>query len=161
MKFHTPQNLLDYDCYSDSLRSIDGNIYGEFRKCGRFYPNKLYYFDEKRLKTNNLSIIGKCSVIRIKVYPGMKYPSIDDYSCVVVDTYHSGTLKTDDGEFLKFVENSKVPIVLTGVSDGNIYRSAEKIKECENIIISNYSPIYTYMKSWILSENKLNIKENL
>lgn len=159
-KFHSPENLLDYDCYSDTLRSIDNNIYGEFRKCGRFYHNKEFCFNENYLKINDLSLSERSPVLRLKVYPGMNYPSVDGYKCVIVDTYHSGTLKTDDMEFEKFVENVEIPIVLTGVSDGNIYKSVENISLHKNIVMSTYSPIYTYMKCWILIENGLNINEN-
>ncbi len=142
LKIHTPEKLLDYDCFSDVLRSIDREI-------------------SKKHLDLDVNLSEKSPVLRLKVHPGMRFPSLDGYKCVIIDTYHSGTLKTDDSEFSEFVKKAYIPVVLTGVSDGNIYKSAENLKTTENIVVSTYSPIYTYIKCWILIENGLNIKENL
>lgn len=145
LKIYTPEKMLDYDCYSDALRSIDREI-------------------SKNHIDLDVNLPKKSRVLRLKVYSGMNYPSLDEYKCVVIDTYHSGTLKTDDGEFCEFVNSAEklnIPVVLTGVSGGNIYKSAEILIKNKNIVISSYSPIYTYMKCWILSESELSISENL
>lgn len=147
VKIYSPEKLLDYDAFSDKLRGIENDIN-----------------DEKLLDFNCLNLNDKSNIIRIKSSVGMSFPPLDNIKCVIIDTYHSGTLKTDDKEFFEFVNCAKlnnIPIVLTGVSDGNIYKSAKEFEELDNLVMSTYSPIYTYMKCWILSDNNLDIKSYL
>lgn len=144
LKFHNPKELLDYDCFSDCLRSADIDAK-----------------DDEISLNLEINLNKKSPVLRFKAYPGMEYPSVDGYKCAVIDTYHSGTIKTDDKEFLNFVRKSDIPVVLTGVSDGDIYKSAEDLKAAENVVFSRYCPIYTYMKCWVLAENSLDIEKYL
>ena len=164
LKIHTAENLLEHNCYSDELKSINNNFYGEFSENNVFSKNPCFNENKKYTSFENVKISKKSPVLRLKCCPGMDYPSIDGKKCVVIETYHSGTLKTDDGEFFEFVykaESLNIPIVLTGLSNGDIYESAKSIAENKNIIMSKYSPIYTYIKCWILAENGLDIKANL
>lgn len=164
LKIHTAENLLEHNCYSDELKSIKDNIYGEFLEENIFSKNPIFNENKKENSFENIKISKKSPVLRLKFCPGMNYPNIADTKCVIIDTYHSGTLKTDDGEFFKFVKDAEklnIPIVLTGLSNGDIYNSAKDFGVNKNIIMSKYSPIYTYIKCWILADNGLSIKENL
>ncbi len=146
-KIHNPKNLLDYDAFSDKLRSIEKEINDKNLIC---------------LDDFNLSINSR--ILRLKSSVGMDYPELSDEKCVIIETYHSGTLKTDDDKFFNFVkyaESKKIPVVLTGVSNGDVYNSAKDFSVTNNIVMSTYSPIYTYMKCWILSSNNLDIIKNL
>lgn len=146
LKIHTAEKLLDYDCGSDKLRSM---------KFDRLITKKY-------LNTDKLIINDKSSVLRIKAYPGMVYPSLDGIKCVMIEPYHSGTVKTDDGEFFEFIKNAEKQdkaIVFTGVTDGSIYKSAEKLKTFNNIVFSAYAPDYTYVLCWILTDNGIAIKD--
>jgi len=147
IKVHSPQKLLDYDAFSDKLRSIEKDI----------DDNNLIDIAEYNLNHNS-------QIIRLKSSVGMDYPELNNEKCVIIETYHSGTLKTDDDKFFEFVrraESKKIPVVLTGASSGDVYNSAKDFGVINNIVMSTYSPIYTYMKCWILSDNNLNIFENL
>ena len=122
---------------------------------------------EISIKNTNLNLLNlgkKSSVLHLKVYPGMVYPTLENEKCVVIDTYHSGTLKTDDNEFFSFVkqaENKGITVVLTGVNQKHLYSSAKDLVKTSNVVLSPYAPIYTYIKIWFLVENDLNISENL
>lgn len=153
LKFHTPENLLDYDCFSDKLRSINDNFYGEYRKCGRFYNNINY----KNINDNlsfNANFPDKSSVLRIKFHPGMTYPALEKIKCVIIEPYHSGTLKTDTKEFDDFINEAKkhkVKVILTGMKKGDVYSSVKDLKDDEYIDFSPYAPIYTYVKEWLIA----------
>lgn len=144
---HSPEKLLDYDAFDDKLRCIKKEI-----------------IDKNNIDLNELELNNNSRILRLKSSVGMNFPILNDEKCVIIETYHSGTLKTDDNKFFEFVNNAKIkgiPVVLTGVSDGNIYNSAKNFEEFDNLVMSTYSPIYTYVKCWILSDNNLDIKTYL
>ena len=144
---HSPEKLLDYDAFSDKLRSIEKEI-----------------VDKNKPGLNDYKLSCNSKVLRLKSSVGMDYPTLNDEKCVMIETYHSGTLKTDDNkffEFVKYADSKKIPVVLTGVSSGDVYNSAKDFSVINNIVMSTYSPIYTYMKCWILSDNNLDIKTHL
>ena len=50
--------------------------------------------------------------------------------------------------------------VLCGISNGNVYESAKDFKELDNIVMSTFAPIYTYIKCWLLCDNGLDVASN-
>lgn len=143
---HCPEKLLDYDTFSDKLRSIENDV-----------------LDEKILDLSDYKLNLKSNILRIKSTVGMTFPTLSNEKCVIIETYHSGTLKTDDGLFFEFVKQAKeknIPVVLCGVSNGNVYESAKDFKELDNIVMSTFAPIYTYIKCWLLCDNGLDVASN-
>ncbi len=139
VKFFSPETLSDYDAFDDKLREL---------------PVKVK--DSDTLKCEKLSENSK--VLFLKAYVGMTYPSLENVKAVVLQTFHSGTLKSDDNKLKAFLENAKrqnIKVVLTGVCEDKNYKSEIDFSQFDNVEFSPYSPIYTYVKTWILTENRL------
>lgn len=139
VNFYRPESVSDFDSFDDKLREI---------------PVKKQDFDV--LKCEKLS--NNSPVLFLKTYVGMTYPCLDSVKAVVLQTYHSGTLKSDDGklkDFLAVAKQKGVKVVLTGVLADKNYKSEVDFSQFENVEISPFSPIYTYVKTWILTENRL------
>ena len=94
------------------------------------------------------------TVTRISVYPGMKYPSSfpAEVGAVVLECYHSGTLRTKGEDFEAFLTAVKargITVFLTGVArDGALYESAEKLSDTNFVPLCGYAPIAAYVKIW-------------
>ncbi|MBQ7128389.1 MAG: asparaginase [Clostridia bacterium] len=139
VKFYRPENVSDYDPFCNKLRLLPINKQ-----------------DRDILKCEKLS--ENSSVLFIKPYVGMAYPPLDGIKAVVLQTFHSGTLKSDDGKlklFLQNAERNNIKVVITGISADKNYKSEVDLKQFKNVEYSMFSPIYTYMKTWILTENPL------
>ena len=94
------------------------------------------------------------TVMRISVYPGMTYPREFSSSlrAVVLECYHSGTLRTvgeDFDSFLAEVRAGGIEVFLTGVArDGVRYESGNKLRGINFIPLYGYAPIAAYIKVW-------------
>ena len=84
----------------------------------------------------------------------MKYPPLtDDCKAVLLDSYHSGTIRTDGKEleiFCREAENKKIPVYLTGSQDGFNYESKQRYSELGIKVLPVSSPILAYVKLWLI-----------
>lgn len=142
-------SLLKHPCYSDSVSSVCGE-FGYF-KDGKFIRTIGDYGSEG---VGRFALGKKSPVLWLSVHPGMKFPSTDGYRYVLIEGYHSGTLPTEDEDFIEFCEKSDAKIFLVGMPEGERYESAEKYKKLNIVVCPQKSPIYMYMKLWYMAENE-------
>ncbi len=142
-EIYTADSLLAHNAYSDRLSSFS-SPFGYFKDEEFIKLNKNYNPESEGAFT----LSEKSPVLFIKAYPGMSYPDLSDYKAVLIETYHSGTLPTEDREFVDFCENSAIPIYLTGVSDEVLYESAKIYEQLNVVVLKKSSPIYAYISLW-------------
>ena len=94
-------------------------------------------------------------VLLIKPYPGMRYPDIKEAEAVVFDTYHSGTLPTDEKsgfkEFLESAKESGTIVIISGVKKSAGVYASEKIYEDDAVnVLYDVTSVMAYMQTWII-----------
>ncbi len=68
------------------------------------------------------------SVLWLRAHPSMTLPPLDDIDAVLFEGYHSGTLPTDDADFIAFCMQAReknIPLYLTGAREGFDYASKQ------------------------------------
>lgn len=151
---HYSTRLLPHMPYSDDVYSVDSKPYGSFDMDKiTIYHNQstpTKSFDYKTILLDNLS-----SVMYIRPVPGQIYPIINDtVKAILFDTFHSGTLCTDDEAFKAFIEKAAVhniPVFLTGAENRTGYASTKIYKELMLNVLPKASPIAMYIKLWFLT----------
>ena len=136
-------SLLPHSSYSDKLTSVS-LVFG-------YFENESFIrvvSDYKKHSEGIFTLPKKSPVLFIKAYAGITYPKTDNYKAVLLETYHSGTLPSEDEDFVNFCKNSSVPIYITGVSDEIPYESTKIYKQLNVVVLKNISPIYAYISLW-------------
>lgn len=147
---HRAIRALPHLPFSDDLFSLNNKPYG-FVKNGAFVINPQY-----RENKSEFEVISKPfgkRVLYIRPYPGMIYPELTaDYKAVLLDSYHSGTIRTDGEEINRFcfeARTKNIPVYLTGSEDGFNYESKQKYGELGIAVMPAMSPVAAYMKLWL------------
>lgn len=145
---HRGGELLSHAAYSDSLQSLDGNVFGLIAD-GGFVPNGRY-----AEHCNENGSAGRLSgrVLWLRAHPGMVYPHVDGAKAVLLEGYHSGTLNTDSRELKSFCEaafEKNVPVYLTGSEEGFNYESKLKFDELKIKVLPKMPPVTAYIKLWL------------
>ena len=86
-----------------------------------------YQNDGENLKIHRGCLILK-SVLWLRAHPSMTLPPLDDIDAVLFEGYHSGTLPTDDADFIAFCMQAReknIPLYLTGAREGFDYASKQ------------------------------------
>ncbi len=102
----------------------------------------------------------------IRPYPGERYSLVPEYvRAILLDTYHSGTLRTDSTELKDMLLDAKarnIPVFLTGAEKRTSYESTKVYDELNIKVLPKASPIAMYMKLWLLvSTNCDNISKHM
>lgn len=149
---HRASRALPHLPYSDDLFSLKNQPYG-YVKNGVFVKNPAYSETADEFAVMPDKPLNK-TVLYIRPYPGMKYPPLtDDCKAVLLDSYHSGTIRTDGAElenFCREAENKKIPVCLTGSEDGFNYESKQRYSELGIKVLPVSSPILAYVKLWLM-----------
>ncbi len=153
---HRATRLLPHTAYSDKLYSIAGKAYGCFK-------NNTFIPDNDDADNNSLDSVQyseieldrQSAVLYLRPVPGQSYPSIEEHiKAILFDTYHSGTLCTDDNDFTDFINTAikrNIPVFLTGAENRIGYASTRIYKDMNINILPKASPIAMYMKLWLLT----------
>lgn len=130
--------------YSDDVFSLDP-------------PSEYFKANDSALgESYSLPVKSSSPVLRIFPYPGMTYPKLKEDNlplAILFDTYHSGTLCSDNSDFIAFVSDANrfnIPLFVTGAYDGPDYSSTSIWKELQINVLPKASPIAIYMKLWLL-----------
>lgn len=139
----TADSLLPHNTYSDNLYSITLPLgYFENEKFIRLIKNY------KGKSEGVFSLSKKSPVLWIKARAGMRYPEVNGFKAVLIETYHSGTLPTEDKDFIEFCEKTELPVYITGVEDRIPYESTKIYKQLNVVVLEKQSPIYAYISLW-------------
>lgn len=136
-------SLLPHQPYSDSLSSIDG-AYGFFDK-----DEFIRLIDEFSADSIGKYVLSKNSpVLYIKASAGLTVPDTDKYKAVLLEAYHSGTLPTEDEEFIRFCASCNKPVYVVGISEGEQYISTKAYNKLGLTILPPVSPVFAYILLW-------------
>ncbi len=139
----TADSLLPHSPYSDKLTAVN-------KPFGYFEGEKFIQISQlPKLRSEGVFTLTKKSpVLWLKAHPGMRYPESAGYKAVLIESYHSGTLPTEDKEFIEFCEKSTVPIYVIGVGNEIPYESTKYYKQLNIVVLEKISPIYAYILLW-------------
>lgn len=161
---HRAVRLLQHNELSDDIFSIKNRYYGSYNG-DTFIKNP--DFDEK---TDEIPPFGRITLSEfsrnIKVfnaYTGNAYPNIDNNTkAVLIKTYHSGTICTDNDSFKEFAETLKsknIPCYICGAENREIYESAKAFSEYGITVLPPASFISQYIKLWISIDNNIDFNK--
>lgn len=144
---HRADKLLAHEPYSDDVRSLGG--------CFGYYENDKFVRTD--ISDTTLNGLGKITfskfspVLHLNAHPGMVFPNTDEIKAVLFSAYHSGTLPTQNSEFMHFCKDCnerKIPLYLVGMKEGNRYESTRVFEKLGINILPEVTPIYAYVELW-------------
>ncbi len=136
-------SLLPHLPYSDRLSAL-GGAFGYFKD--KNFTRLIQSY--KRQGEGKFTLPEKSPVLWIRAHAGMKYPKTNDCKAVLLESYHSGTLPSEDNDFINFCKNSTVPIYFVGAGEGFQYESTKDFKQLNIVVYKKVSPIYAYIWLW-------------
>lgn len=142
-EIHLGSRVLPHISYGDEICSLGGS-FGYFENGG--FVRKLESFETNSIGGYELS--ERCPILYLKAYPSMTLPKTDGYKAVLIETYHSGTLPTENEDFAEFCKSCPVPVYVTGVSDRIPYSSTSVYGDLGLKILPQTSPIYAFVNLW-------------
>lgn len=162
VKVHRATRLIAGKAFSDEMESVFGVEYGNFDKDYKFNKSEDYTEARDEISPLGVQALTRKSggIVWLTPYPGMVYPEIDDtVKCVLLNTYHSGTIDTKSEVAKAFFHGAKksgVKVYVTGVTGGPAYDSAKAFEELGITPLKNLSPVSAYVKLWIALDSGLN-----
>lgn len=144
--------------FSDRVDSVWGLPYGKMDERFCFHPSEGYEEKPDALGAPPLLPLSaeNESVLRLFPYPGMTYPVLTEKTkCVLLDTYHSGTVNTGSAAaraFFAAAREKGVRVFVTGVTGEPAYASTDAYGELGILPLPRISPIAAYMKLWLYGE---------
>lgn len=158
---HRAGRILQHNELADDVFSIKNQYYGSYNG-DTFIKNPDFDEREDEMKPFGkirLSAFSK-GIKVLYAYVGCEYPPLDDNTkAVLIKTYHSGTICTDNEAFIKFAESvksKKIPCFICGAENREIYESAKVFAEYGITVLPPASFISQYIKLWISTENHVN-----
>lgn len=142
---HYGARLLPHMSYSDKLYSVDNlTATDSINKT----DVEFIFGDKPRFSEHS-------PVAFIRPHPGEKYSPAPEYvRAILLDTYHSGTLCTDNSELRSMLLDAKlrnIPVFLTGAEKRTGYESTKVYDELNINVLPKASPTAMYMKLWLLT----------
>lgn len=155
---HRAGRILQHNELADDVFSIKNQYYGSYNG-DTFIKNPDFYEREDEIKPFGKIKLSEFSrnINVFNAYVGNEYPQIDNNTkAVLIKTYHSGTICTDNKsftEFAKTVKNKKIRCYICGADNREIYESAKVFSEYGIKILPPAAFISQYIKLWISAEN--------
>ena len=122
---------------------------------GIYRLNKNYNEADDELSCGDFGEMDS-GVLYIKPYPEIKFPSFENnLKAVLLEGYHSGTLNTDNRDFIRFcetAEKNKTPVYLTGDIEGFGYESKKMYEKLKINVLPPMSPIAAYIKLRLIKD---------
>lgn len=148
--------------YSASLFSVDNQYYAKFDGKNLEF-NKFYTVPQKSseaaLLPDEKNFAEAAAYIqRAAAYPGMEYPRIlPGTKAVLLESYHSGTLCTDE-KFYNYVNElsqKDVSLLIAGFDKGKAsYETTDAYGNLKLTLLLRMSPVAAYCKLWLLLSGK-------
>lgn len=137
--------LLPHIAYSDKLYSINSTA-----DIGQDIFEGL---TDKNI--NDIKLSDNAPILYLKAVPGQIYPQPDNnkIKVILLETYHSGTLGTDNNSLTFFCETAyklNIPIYIVGVEERDQYESTSHYEKLHLHVLKHISPVTAYMKLWFL-----------
>lgn len=157
---HRAGRLLQHGELSDDIFSIKNHYYGSYNG-DTFIKNPDFDEREDEIKPFGRIKLSEFSkdIKVFNAYVGNEYPQIDGGTkAVLIKTYHSGTICTDNDSFKTFaqtIKNKNIPCYICGADNREPYESATVFSEYGITILPPSAFISQYIKLWISSENNI------
>ncbi len=168
---HYGTRLMRHTEYSSDIISIENKCYGiikdsKFIRLNETADSSEYETDNMLFNRKNISLTGNSSsILRISPYVGMVYPCINESTrAVLFDTYHSGTLKTDESfiNLTKKAREKNIPCFITGVPQNEaFYETVKYYYSCGITILPVSSGIAMYCKLWLALSCDMPLKNTM
>lgn len=161
---HRAGRLLPHNELADDVFSIKNKYYGSYNG-DTFIENPDFDARKDEIKPfGKIKLSEFSNAIKVfNAYVGNAYPQIDETTkAVLIKTYHSGTICTDNDSFKQFAEaikSKKIPCYICGAENREIYESAKVFAEYGIIVLPPAAFISQYMKLWIATENNVDFNE--
>lgn len=162
---HCGTAILAHQAYTDSVYSVQNQVFGWFDGECRFQYNKIW---EKLAKEQEPSLsyplhapsAWDAPILQIIPSPGMCYPVLNlETKAVLHHSYHAGTICSDSPDAAKFFEAARannLPVFLCGADPDMVYESTAVYQSYGIRLLPKASPVAMYMKLWLLLDNQLN-----
>lgn len=161
---HRASRLIQHNEFSDDVFSVKNQHFGSFIG-GDFIKNPDYSAEKDALAPfGKIKLSQFSSEIKvIQAYPGCEYPRLDEKTkAVLIRTYHSGTVCTDNESFAQFADECKeknMPCLICGAENRDIYESAKVFDEYGFAVLPPASFVSQYMKLWLCVSSGIDFKE--
>ena len=148
---HRAARLSTSLAHTDEVFSVGNIPFGEIAPDGALLRNPDYTEEEDALAAPPTVALPARSthILRVYPYPGMCYPAIPDGTeCILLDTYHSGTvdgISEETHAFFRTAKEKGIPLFVTGSAK---YESA-RIFTQYGVTRLPIPPIAAYMKLWL------------
>lgn len=159
-KIHYAANLLAHPAYSDEVRSIHDEFYGEvvYNMCIENEQCDTACDLSKQLGLpQGRRLSSRSGILWLRSYVSMTYPQItSDIKAILLEGYHSGTLNTQSTklkDFCKQAEALNIPVYLTGAEKGFYYESKLMFDELKIRVLPPVPPITAYVWLWLKHSN--------
>lgn len=155
---HRASRLLQHSELSDDVFSIKNQYYGSYNGTD-FIKNPDFSEKADQMKPfGRFSLSDFSNEIEIfNAAVGRDYPILTDCTkAVLIKSYHSGTICTENEQFKAFAKNAAerhIPCYLCGAESGNIYESAAEFAKHGIISLPPASFISQYIKLWLCLQN--------
>lgn len=155
---HKGDRLLAHHAYEDDLHSVGNEYIGRFTPTGVWEERKPGETEKQRqplaLKQGYCGLSeDSAAILWLKVYPGMVYPHLNEQvKAVLLETYHSGTVRVTDGwdTFIEEKEKWKIPVYLVGAQSAEEgYETMQAYQRCGIQVLPNQAPIAAYCWLWL------------
>ncbi len=131
---------LPYDNRAFELSGTDRQTAARIEETGIKLPNR------------DTRLISPCPVLFIKPLPGQLLPVIPAHvSAVLLDTYHSGTVNTADGQLEELCDRAKragVKVYVLSRLKETHYESEGLLEKLDICCLPGLSPVAAYMLLW-------------
>ena len=151
---HRASRLLETAAFSDEYYSVRNEYYGTIVN-DTFQKNELYKeSDDKQDPIGKVELNNICDrIARYHVYPGMSFNVDESVECLLLESFHSGTINTklsDYRHFYNTMYKRDVSVYLTGIRKGLSYESTSLYERLNILPIYDIAPTACYMKLWML-----------
>ncbi len=157
VKVHRATRLLPSNPFSDEVLSAKNIEYGTFDERFNFSKNVNFSEKESAQESPFLPCFSRsASVLFLNAHVGMIYPTLSKkIKYVLISSYHSGTVDTKSDmakSFYKRAREKNIPVIISGVENGNVYESATAFSSL-SLITTPLSPISAYIKLWLIANS--------
>lgn len=154
LRIHRGTRIVPQLPCSDDIFSIKGSYYAEVLTSGVILNENYSEKKDELTPISPLALTKGAKVLFLEAQPLMALPSLDSrFGAVLIKSFHSGTLPTENEAFIKFTEEARafsIPIFLVGAEERTQYASTKAFSALGIEALPTMSPSAAYAKLRLL-----------